>query len=107
MKRLLSSTLVTLMFSVPPACFAQIVSVPKPHIISPAAAVVPFVRAPNRSSKSPKDVGQALQVAMDNDTALANLQYLDNPPDGMDMIKIDHERKPESALFVHIIYLGG
>jgi hypothetical protein len=107
MKRLLPSILVTLMFSVPPACYAQIVSVPKPHITNPPAAVVPLVRTRNGSSTSPKDVAQALQVAMDNDIALANLQYLDNPPDGMDMIKIDHERKPEMSLFVHTIYLGG
>jgi hypothetical protein len=94
------------MFSVPPACYAQIVSVPKPHITNPPAVVVPLVRTPNGSSTSPKDAGKALQVTMDKDTAFANLQYLDNPPGGVDMIKIDHERKPESALFVHTIYLS-
>jgi hypothetical protein len=107
MKRRLPSTLVALMLSVPPACYAQIVSVPKSQITNPPAAVMPFVRTRNASSTSPKDVGQALQVAMGNDIALANLQYLDNPLDGVDMIKMDHGREPERVLFDHTIYLGG
>jgi hypothetical protein len=106
-KRLLLPTLLTLLCGAPIACYAQNVSILQPQIANPPALNAPPLQMPKGSSVSGKGARKALQAAMHNDIALANLQFLDNlSGGGVDMIDIDHDRKPESTLFVHNIYLN-
>ncbi|MEW9585905.1 hypothetical protein [Paraburkholderia sp. DGU8] len=106
MKRLLLPTLLTLLCSTPIACYAQNLSILQPQIANPPALNAPPLQMPHGSSVSGNDARKALQAAMQDDIVRANLQFLDNPSGGVDMINIDHDRKPESTLFVHNIYLN-
>ncbi|WNC94395.1 hypothetical protein RI103_35080 [Paraburkholderia sp. FT54] len=105
MKPVLLPTLLTLLCGIPIACHAQNVSIPQPQIANPPALNAPPLQMPTGSSVSGKGARKALQTAMHDDIARANLQFLDNLSGGVDMINIDHDRKPESTLFVHNIYV--
>jgi hypothetical protein len=104
-KRLLLPTLLTLLCGTPIAGYAQNVSIPQPQIANPPALNAPPLQTRRGSSVSGRGASKAMQAAMHDDIARANLQFLDNLSGGGNMINVDRDRKPELTLYVHNIYL--
>lgn len=79
--------------------FAPLVS----HAESESAPVALAQRADHDDASMVKGLASAKIAAQDKGDAMRNMRYLDNPPGGIDMWKIDNARKPDSVLFEHTI----